>query len=65
MFSRSSLCISSFVNLDGELVYEIWVQLNCISIAGLLHEREHDSFRHHVDHRTSDDVEVGVDEELC
>ena len=34
-------------------------------MADLLHESEHDSFRHHVDHRASDDVEVGVDEELC
>ena len=34
-------------------------------MADLLHESEHDSFRHHVDHRSSNDVEVGVDEELC
>ena len=65
MFSRSSLCISSFVNLVGKLVYGVYGQWNCISIADLLHEREHDSFRHHVDHCTSDDIEVGVDEELC
>lgn len=31
----------------------------------LLHEREHDSFWHHIDHGSADNVVVGCDEQFC
>lgn len=58
MFSRSSRCISSFVNLR---------EVSCAirnARKSLLYEVEHDCLWYHVNHCSLDDVIVRIDEKF-
>lgn len=65
MFSKSSRCISSFVNLyvARSAGPEIWTIRSSMG-RRLLNKSEHNCFGYHVNHSPSDDVVVRVDEQL-
>jgi hypothetical protein len=60
MFSNSSRCISSLVNL------RMWLDKTEITVTrNLLHKVQHDGLGNHIDHGALDNVVVGRNEQLC
>jgi hypothetical protein len=65
MFSKSSRCISSLVNLKKSLVSILEYGLGVLEEWDILDQGVHDRLGDHVDHCALDNVEVRRNQEFC